>query len=193
MATPPPVVFAIFFTAWSRALRSPSPESASSLSAALKALGAHTPARPGDRTVVDALAPLCAALDASSSTPLARLEAAARAARAGAESTRGMGARLGRASYVAGESGDGVEGDNTGLEGVPPDPGAWGVAVMMEGWWWWWWWWWWEVSRRCKRCQGVVRGVKALFGASPSSGRKQDFVGKVQQSAARPELAIRKP
>ncbi|KAH7904242.1 DAK1 DegV-like protein [Hygrophoropsis aurantiaca] len=126
-------LFAIFFTAWSRALRSPSPESASSLSAALKALGAHTPARPGDRTVVDALAPLCAALDASSSTPLARLEAAARAARAGAESTRGMGARLGRASYVAGESGDGVEGDNTGLEGVPPDPGAWGVAVMMEG------------------------------------------------------------
>ncbi|KAH7921327.1 DAK1/DegV-like protein [Leucogyrophana mollusca] len=127
-------LFAIFFTAWSTALRSPAPPT-SSLGAALTALGAHTPARPGDRTVVDALAPLCAAISVSAvalSTghvepePAAntRLEAAALAARRGAESTRGMGARLGRASYVGGGSGG---------EGVPPDPGAWGVAAIVEG------------------------------------------------------------
>ncbi|KAG0709292.1 hypothetical protein DFH29DRAFT_887571 [Suillus ampliporus] len=33
----------------------------SSLSAALTAFGAHTPAYPGDRTIVDALAPFCTA------------------------------------------------------------------------------------------------------------------------------------
>ncbi|KAG2148927.1 DAK1 DegV-like protein [Suillus clintonianus] len=111
-------LFAIFFTAWSNALRSLN--GPSSLSAALIALGAHTPARPGDRTVVDALAPFCAVLSSDD----ASLEDAVIAVKEGAESTRGMKARLGRASYVGGGEG-GV--------GVPPDPGAWGVAHIVDG------------------------------------------------------------
>ncbi|KAG1748052.1 DAK1 DegV-like protein [Suillus lakei] len=111
-------LFAIFFTAWSNALRSLN--GPSSLSAALAALGAHTPARPGDRTVVDALAPFCDVLSSDGSS----LEDAVIAVKEGAEKTRGMKARLGRASYVGGGEG-GV--------GVPPDPGAWGVASIVDG------------------------------------------------------------
>ncbi|KIJ12474.1 hypothetical protein PAXINDRAFT_82830 [Paxillus involutus ATCC 200175] len=119
-------LFAIFFTAWSIALRR---STHAPLNEALVTLGKHTPARPGDRTVVDALAPLCEIMlswASSSTTTLttADLEEAAEATKRGAESTRGMRARLGRASYVT-EDGDG--------EGVPPDPGAWGVAAMVEG------------------------------------------------------------
>ncbi|KIK78482.1 hypothetical protein PAXRUDRAFT_36626 [Paxillus rubicundulus Ve08.2h10] len=126
-------LFAIFFTAWSVALRRPPPSSPntmySPLNEALVALGKHTPARPGDRTVVDALAPLCEIVLswAPSSTvglTTADLEKAVEATKRGAESTRGMRARLGRASYVT-EDGEGV--------GVPPDPGAWGVSVVVEG------------------------------------------------------------
>lgn len=42
-------------------------------------------------------------------------------ARQGAESTRGMKAKLGRAVYVQEK------------EGVPPDPGAWGVVAILQG------------------------------------------------------------
>ncbi|KIJ12478.1 hypothetical protein PAXINDRAFT_45011, partial [Paxillus involutus ATCC 200175] len=95
-------LFAIFFTAWSIALRR---STHAPLNEALVALGKHTPARPGDRTVVDALASLCEIMlsRASSSTTTlttADLEEAAEATKRGAESTRGMRARLGRASYV---------------------------------------------------------------------------------------------
>ncbi|EIW77520.1 DAK1 DegV-like protein [Coniophora puteana RWD-64-598 SS2] len=119
-------LFAIFFTAWSNALRSPSSSSTSSLGAALTALGAHTPARPGDRTVVDAITPLCEALSNSNSlVSVEILATAAQAAKDGAEGTRGMKARLGRATYVGSEA--------QGSEGVPPDPGAWGVSAMASG------------------------------------------------------------
>lgn len=87
---------------------------------ALHDLSMHTPARPGDRTLVDALAPFCEALSGA-----AGLEKAAQEARKGAESTRGMQAKLGRATYVGGESGE--------AGNLPPDPGAWGVAVILEG------------------------------------------------------------
>ncbi|KIJ67438.1 hypothetical protein HYDPIDRAFT_173958 [Hydnomerulius pinastri MD-312] len=125
-------LFAIFFTAWSIALRSPPSSSPahSPLNEALLALGKHTPARPGDRTVVDALFPLCSSVSAPQAPDKgdtrALLDTALVATKKGAESTRGMRARLGRASYVtSGEDGEG--------EGVPPDPGAWGVAAMVEG------------------------------------------------------------
>ncbi|MCF3640833.1 dihydroxyacetone kinase subunit DhaK [Rhizobium sp. TRM95111] len=73
-------------------------------------------ARRGDRTMVDALEP---ALDALAADGVA---AAAAAARAGADATRGMTrARAGRAAYV-GES---------NLDGVP-DPGAEAVASVFE-------------------------------------------------------------
>ncbi|KAG1737503.1 uncharacterized protein EDB91DRAFT_1140223 [Suillus paluster] len=63
------------------------------------------PARPGDRTTVDALVSFCAVLS----------QGAAMGAKEGAETTKGMKARLGRASYV---------GDGEGGVGVLPDPGA---------------------------------------------------------------------
>ncbi|PRP98268.1 Dihydroxyacetone kinase [Enhygromyxa salina] len=74
-------------------------------------------AAPGDRTMIDALAPgFGALLDTGS------LERAAAAARAGAEQTAGMRrAKAGRAAYLSAES----------LEGVP-DPGAVAVAAAFE-------------------------------------------------------------
>jgi dihydroxyacetone kinase-like protein len=80
-------------------------------------------AQPGDKTMVDALAPAVAALHAAveSNASLADgLAAAAAAARAGADATAPMLARRGRASYV-GEAARGVT-----------DPGALTVAFMFE-------------------------------------------------------------
>ncbi|KAL0569027.1 hypothetical protein V5O48_012948 [Marasmius crinis-equi] len=115
-------LFAIFFTAWSSALSSTTTASASNplastLHTALEALHHHTPAKPGDRTIIDALEPFCLCSEG--------LEEAASRAREGAERTRGMKARLGRAVYV------GAQGESK--EELPPDPGAWGVAAIVEG------------------------------------------------------------
>jgi len=84
---------------------------------ALEQLGTYTPARPGDRTLVDALTPFCVELGAGKS-----LKEAVEACKKGAEATKGMKARLGRATYVASMEGD-----------MPPDPGAWGVWALTEG------------------------------------------------------------
>ncbi|KAF9459766.1 Dak1 domain-containing protein [Collybia nuda] len=119
-------LFGIFFTALSAAL----PKEATTLASlrpeqafetALRALGKHTPAKQGDRTLVDALAPFCAALSSGQ-----RLEEAVEKAKYGAEQTRNMRAVLGRATYVS-TSGD-PESDT-----LPPDPGAWGVAAILTG------------------------------------------------------------
>ena len=83
----------------------------------LVTLGKHTPAHPGDRTIVDALVPLC---DSVTSTKR-NFEAVVEAAKKGAESTRGITARLGRASYV-------IADDRT-----IPDPGAWGQRLWWKG------------------------------------------------------------
>lgn len=77
-------------------------------------------AAPGDRTMVDALAPAAAALNAAPGGAAERLAAAARAARQGAEATAGMKPRRGRSSYI----GDRALGQ--------PDPGAMAVAVWLE-------------------------------------------------------------
>jgi dihydroxyacetone kinase len=93
---------------------------------ALTALGKYTPARVGDRTLIDALDPFVKELQESQD-----LWKAVEAAREGyissglrliisAAETSKMSARLGRASYVGGES-------------LPPDPGAVGVAALVEG------------------------------------------------------------
>lgn len=82
---------------------------------ALLSLRKYTPAQPGDRTLVDALQPFIVALADDKG-----LAAAARAAREGADSTKGMAASLGRSVYV-GEIGDTL------------DPGAVGIAVLVEG------------------------------------------------------------
>ena len=73
---------------------------------ALEGLSKYTSARPGDRTLIDALAPFVAEISRTSD-----LSKAVEAARAGADSTKDMNARLGRASYV----------DSS--KGLPPDPG----------------------------------------------------------------------
>ena len=91
------------------------------------ALGKYTPARVGDRTLVDALDPFVKELTISQD-----LGKAAEAARVGylplcwyadlcrAAETTQMTARLGRSTYVGGES-------------LPPDPGAVGLAALVQG------------------------------------------------------------
>ncbi|KAM5353494.1 hypothetical protein ACJ41O_000144 [Fusarium nematophilum] len=87
------------------------------LSAALENLGRYTPAKVGDRTVMDTLIPFAEII--ATSGFIDGVEAAVQ----GAEATKTMRPRLGRATYV------GV-GDNTEL---PPDPGAWGAMVAIRG------------------------------------------------------------
>ncbi|KAF5388814.1 hypothetical protein D9757_005581 [Collybiopsis confluens] len=180
-------LFAIFFTAWAAAIKrmihpsslSAAPNSAGRSSSSLRlslqfmdtlvdALGAlahHTPAQPGDRTLMDALVPLCtiasgsggngysssvaeedAGIDTTSGTKaetetnIAKEDRgvgendtdhlfalACKRAKEGAWRTKGMKPRLGRAVYV--ELKDGSERE------LPPDPGAWGIAVLAEGFW----------------------------------------------------------
>lgn len=91
---------------------------------ALDNLGHYTPARPGDRTLVDALDPFAKTLDQQGQQGAAAkqaLQAAVDAAKQGAEHTRDLTARLGRATYV-GETSEKV-----------PDPGAWGVWALVKG------------------------------------------------------------
>jgi dihydroxyacetone kinase len=83
--------------------------------AAVAAIGELGGARPGDRTMLDALHPAAEALAATGD-----LAAAARAAEQGAQATAGMTPRLGRASYL-------------GARAVgAPDAGAAAVAVWMR-------------------------------------------------------------
>jgi ATP-dependent dihydroxyacetone kinase len=111
------VLLAIFFTAaghaaaagqtWEKALQE-----------GLRRLMEYGGARPGDRTMIDALQPALAALAAGRS-----LTEAARAARAGADATAAMKrAGAGRSSYVSAAN----------LSGFP-DPGAEAVASLMTG------------------------------------------------------------
>lgn len=86
---------------------------------ALENLGNYTPARPGDRTLVDALTPFCESLGGGKS-----LTESVAAAKAGAENTKNLKARLGRATYVA---------SMEGSKDMPPDPGAWGVWAIVDG------------------------------------------------------------
>ncbi|RAH77196.1 Dak1-domain-containing protein [Aspergillus japonicus CBS 114.51] len=85
---------------------------------ALKAVQRVTPARSGDRTLMDALEPFVEALSAGSGG----LEAAVKAAVRGAEKTKGMRPAFGRAVYV----------NEVGWE-VVPDPGAMGVVALVQG------------------------------------------------------------
>lgn len=90
---------------------------AESLQKALAALEKYTPAKPGDRTLVDALEPFVESLAKTGS-----VEQAANASRKGAESTKGMKASLGRTVYVGG----------SGFKDVP-DPGAYGLSEFFLG------------------------------------------------------------
>ncbi|QID84462.1 Dihydroxyacetone kinase 2 [Saccharomyces pastorianus] len=90
---------------------------------ALEALYKYTRARPGYRTLIDALQPFVETLNAGKGP-----RAAAQAAIEGAEKTRKMDALVGRASYVAKEELSKLDG-----EGGLPDPGAIGLAALLDG------------------------------------------------------------
>ncbi len=97
---------------------------AASFEAGLRAVSSRTKARPGDKTMMDALAPAVDALRAAASAgrPVAAaLREAADAAAAGAESTRTLVARHGRAKYV---------GEKTLGH---PDAGATSMALLFRG------------------------------------------------------------
>ncbi|KAG5968007.1 hypothetical protein E4U58_002035 [Claviceps cyperi] len=93
---------------------------AKSLAVALTSLAQYTPAKVGDRTVMDTLIPFATAMDSSG------FEEAVQAAVQGAEATRKMKPKLGRATYV------GTEGSDS-QKLLSPDPGAWGVMVAIRG------------------------------------------------------------
>ncbi|KAI0540198.1 Dak1 domain-containing protein [Xylaria digitata] len=116
-------LFAIFLNALVHSLRELSPGEATpqlwsdALKQSCRALSRYTPARPGDRTIVDALYPFVDTLGESGD-----LKEAAVASKKAAEGTKGMPASLGRAVYVGG----------SGFETVP-DPGAFGLASFFLG------------------------------------------------------------
>lgn len=78
----------------------------------------YTPAKEGDRTVMDVFIPFADALQKSNS-----FDKAVQAAIDAAESTKKMTPRLGRATYVGIEEG----------KELPPDPGAWGIMEAIKG------------------------------------------------------------
>ncbi|KAL7948737.1 Dak1 domain-containing protein [Trichoderma barbatum] len=88
------------------------------LGTALENLRRYTPAKVGDRTVMDTLIPFAAVMGESG------FDNGVKAAENGADATKLMKPRLGRATYV------GVSNENKEL---PPDPGAWGAMVAIRG------------------------------------------------------------
>ncbi|KAI5290328.1 hypothetical protein KEM54_001829 [Ascosphaera aggregata] len=122
-------IYAIFVNALTAALRSQNPPTvrettiqnnwAPALSSALEQLGRYTPARPGDRTLVDALAPFIDVLISTSN-----IHEAAKEAMDKAVATKDLKPGLGRSVYVGGEA-DWI--------GKIPDPGAFGLAEFLLG------------------------------------------------------------
>ena len=109
------VLLSIFFTAAGQALADGKP-AAEALLSALGRMAFYGGARPGDRTMVDALDPALRAFAIGS------LAEAARSARAGADATKTMTkAKAGRSAYIG----------ERDLHGVP-DPGAEAVAAVFE-------------------------------------------------------------
>jgi dihydroxyacetone kinase len=116
-------LYSIFLTALASFLRSAKPGQLTSSSwakaaaAALENLQKATPARQGDRTMMDALEPFIGSLVADGD-----FRKAVDLARKGVEATKGMKASLGRAVYV-----------EDSAWGRVPDPGAQGVLYFLEG------------------------------------------------------------
>lgn len=80
-------------------------------------LQARTPAKPGDKTMLDALVPAVGALVSHREQPLeAALAAAAEAASTGAQSTRGMLPKLGRARTLGERARAAVDPGATSIE-----------------------------------------------------------------------------
>lgn len=92
---------------------------ATALRSSVAALAKYTPAKIGDRTLMDALLPFVQTLVEGGDVRRAAEEAAK-----GAEATKAMKASLGRVVYVGGEE---------GWLGKIPDPGAWGLKEFLAG------------------------------------------------------------
>jgi triose/dihydroxyacetone kinase / FAD-AMP lyase (cyclizing) len=90
---------------------------AKALNVALESLGKYTPAKPGDRTLVDALQPFVETLAETND-----ISKAAEAASQGCEGTKGMEASLGGPVYVGGDDWK-----------TCPDPGAFGLVKFLSG------------------------------------------------------------
>lgn len=121
-------IYAIFLNALAHGLREQDKGSAlqastevwaKALKHSVTALGKYTPAKPGDRTLMDALVPFCDTLFETHD-----VRVAAEAAQKGTESTKSMKASLGRSVYVGGES---------EWIGKVPDPGAYGLTEFLNG------------------------------------------------------------
>lgn len=91
---------------------------ATSIAKALSSLQRYTPAKVGDRTVMDVFIPFADAMGKTSS-----FEQSVKAAVDAAEGTKKMTPRLGRATYVGQMEG----------KDMPPDPGAWGAMEGIRG------------------------------------------------------------
>lgn len=119
------IVFGAWFTSAGKALGGTEvdgPALAEAMAAAAQAVRNRAKAGPGDKTMVDALLPAVEALRAAADEgPEIALLRAATAAAAGAEATRQMIPRMGRARTM-GERGVGFV-----------DPGALSVAIIFEG------------------------------------------------------------
>jgi dihydroxyacetone kinase-like protein len=97
---------------------------ATSFASGLRAVEKQTKARPGDKTMMDALVPAVQAVEAAahSGEPISRaMERASDAARTGAESTKHMIARCGRAKFL----GEKTRGS--------ADAGATSIALLFQG------------------------------------------------------------
>lgn len=90
----------------------------SALSTANGNLQRYTPAKVGDRTVMDVFIPFADTLAKTAS-----FADAVKAAVDAAEATKRMTPKLGRATYVGGMEG----------KELPPDPGAWGAMEGIRG------------------------------------------------------------
>lgn len=121
-------IYAIFLNALAHGLRDQDKGSplqantevwAKALKHSVTALGRYTPAKPGDRTLMDALVPFCDTLFQSQD-----VNAASAASQKGTESTKSMKASLGRSVYVGGED---------EWIGKVPDPGAFGLSEFLAG------------------------------------------------------------
>ncbi|KAF2838361.1 dihydroxyacetone kinase [Patellaria atrata CBS 101060] len=119
-------LYAIFLNALAYGLRTQSSSSpipvtiqtwSKALQSSLESLSKYTPAKPGDRTLMDALHPFIETLSKTSD-----IKSAAESAAEGAQKTKGMRAKLGRTVYVGGE----------GWQEVP-DPGAYGLSEFLLG------------------------------------------------------------
>ncbi|KAJ0383679.1 hypothetical protein COL922a_009976 [Colletotrichum nupharicola] len=116
-------IYSIFFAALSSELRKATAgmlDTKAWTKVAVGALGTlqqATPARQGDRTLLDALEPFVKTLERTGS-----MIEAVKEAKKGVEATKGMAASLGRAVYV-----------EESAWGKVPDPGAEGVLAILEG------------------------------------------------------------